>query len=278
MWSVALKSPHGTDTLTLSETTKESGWKTETEVDINAWINSCFGNVSFDNWIVYNDEVPGQHVSSTAGHCKGILMWNEVNIMWLIHSCPNFPENLQPISNIPESACIYGQSFIFLQLPIVKIQTILTHLKIMNIHVYMISPISQTIFSNILIPSSTFDVIKFTNFIWHIAKSRKWGEDLFDDGLESLFGGGELVETWMRPRTPNTSNVDNLEEIKWPNGKIYTEEQDHSKFGFSLSPQTPWTYIGDINHMRSQSKRGGGGIVVIDESLWKAFYSLVYKR
>ena len=212
MWEIALKAPHGLDIISLDDVSRLSGWKSDEYANINQWISSKFDN-DFPNWIAYNDDVIRQNVSSTFGHCKGMVIWNDREIRWLVHSCPNFPESIRPLSNLPESACMYGQSFVFLSLPIGQIESVLKHLKIMEAHIYLISPDASSIFNNLERPTETFDVIKFTDNIWHIGKSRKWGEDLYDDGLFGLFGGGQYVETWMRPRVPDTVIVDNLEEI-----------------------------------------------------------------
>ena len=278
MWEVCLKSPHGLDTISFDDSNNTADWVSDTKTNINDWISSKFHDISCDNWIVYNDEVVGQNVSSVVGHCKGVLMWNDREIKWLIHSCPNFPFAVNPICGLPESACIYGQSFICLSLQVSHIDDILRHLKIMNAHIYLMSPSASILYAGIEQPTGVFDVLKFTDDIWHVGKGRKWGQDLYEDGLSRLFGGGELVETWMRPKAPDTKNVDNIEEIKWPNGVSYTEEQDHSKYGFSLTGSKPWVFIGDINHQKSQSKRGGGGIIIRDHRLWQAFYSLVKTR
>jgi hypothetical protein len=50
-------------------------------------------------------------------------------------------------------------------------------------------------------------------------------------------------------------------------GTTFNSSQDHSKW--AVTDDHVW--IGDLNHMRSQEKRGGGGIVISDDDLASAF-------
>lgn len=286
MWQIALKAPHGVRMISVSENGESStqGWECgDGHDDVNVWVQEIFDVISngWEQWIIYNDEVPGESVSSSFGHCKGVLSWNANKIGWLIHSCPNWPAQFCPIPAIPSSACVYGQSFIYLEFPITMITSILEHLNIMHVHVSNASPNAGNLIKEgkeeHIEVDVKFNILQFNDVLWHVAKSKAWNKDLFDDGFAHIFGGGELVETWMRPKSADTDNVDNLEEVRWPNGITYTETHDHSKYAFSLTDTKPWVYVGDINHMRSQAHRGGGGIIIIDENLWKAFYSLVFK-
>jgi hypothetical protein len=37
----------------------------------------------------------------------------------------------------------------------------------------------------------------------------------------------------------------------------------------------PWLFIGDINRMDSQFKRGGGGMLIEDKNLWKSVNRMI---
>lgn len=41
--------------------------------------------------------------------------------------------------------------------------------------------------------------------------------------------------------------------------------------------ETYWVCVGDLNRMKSQWKRGGGGIVIYDDYLWKAMEDIIYE-
>ena len=59
-----------------------------------------------------------------------------------------------------------------------------------------------------------------------------------------------------------------LKGFNWP----YTK--DHAKWGISKSKNDSLVMVSDINRQISQAKRGGGGLVFKNESLWKALRSI----
>jgi len=80
---------------------------------------------------------------------------------------------------------------------------------------------------------------------------------------------------------PETAMVRHIKSMKGQNSLCYTETHDHSKVavysGDTIAKETPmpWTFIGDLNRMESQKSRGGGGIVILDYALCKAYNALV---
>jgi hypothetical protein len=130
---------------------------------------------------------------------------------------------------------------------------------------------------NDLMINNDFSKIMLIENIWHIAKSKELNSDIYQDALTKIFNGDIFSETWMRPKREDTENVDNIEIIKWYDGTFYSDSQDHSKYAFSKNPQSPFVFIGDMNNMFSQRKRGGGGIIIKDYRLWNSFFSLIYK-
>jgi deoxyribonuclease-2 len=77
--------------------------------------------------------------------------------------------------------------------------------------------------------------------------------------------------------------VRNVVELKWHDGvsvvkeEDYVEQQDHSKWAVSDSAEDPWVFVGDINRMPSQHHRGGGGVVIRDAALWRAFTAMIVR-
>ena len=98
--------------------------------DIQDWIKSKIADTSWDGVLAYNDQ--GDH--SCLGHAKGIVVWNQNYVGWLIHSVPHWPfflkkkgqksipeatkvahieGSMNVLSGIPESARKEGQSFMW---------------------------------------------------------------------------------------------------------------------------------------------------------------------
>ena len=270
MWSIALKAPETSKIITLSE--KTPSWKNVSNID--SWTRDMFTKRSWTHFICYNDDPPNKKVNSYYAHSKGVLVWDNDVLGWLIHSCPNWPECPNPICPLPPSALRFAQSFIFLELPVLLLNSVLCQLRIMNVNIY--NKHTDLWVQSINCHRIQEKQLFIDEDILHFAKSASWKKDLFDDFLFPKFGGG-YVETWMRPTQPDSNNMDNLSVIKWEDGTEYTETEDHSKYAFSTNCNNPWVYIGDVNHIKSQSHRGGGGVIIKDKLVWSAFFSLISK-
>jgi hypothetical protein len=121
-------------------------------------------------------------------------------------------------------------------------------------------------------PSKPLEIktLQWSKTMTHLAKSPNHATDFIGSELPKLDGPWQ-EESWKRgseyPAIQKITPVKNLsiENTTW------TSSQDHSKW--AVSPHRLW--IGDLNHMRSQEKRGGGGIVITNRELANAFQALV---
>ena len=129
-FDIAIKYPSGIDGISINP----QGETNEIE-DINVWIKSHFKNKSI-SWIVYNNEHDDKEHSSFA-HSKGIVSFEKNNIIWLIHSVPNYPATFDENgpSNIEDGSHIYGQSFICLKLDLKYKDLIIEHLKVQHAYI-----------------------------------------------------------------------------------------------------------------------------------------------
>jgi hypothetical protein len=265
--SVALKFPHGITGIIFKDDIKEC-------LDINQWISSLYKSTQWKEWIVYNDET--SHIgnkSHSKGHCKGILAWNDTEISWLVHSVPNFPEIFtgNDISKIEPSELIYGQSFFYIKRKCDSsfLEKVISQLYNMDPHIY----IKQ---NNINPPKKEYKIIElqFSNKIIHLSKSPKCEIDIYSEYITKKDLSNWYVETWKRglPIKTICSNLIEIENISFKNVN-YKESQDHSKWAACNS----YYFIGDLNRMTSQYKRGGGGFLVENDIISKALLSLIKK-
>ena len=259
---VALKFPNGT-----------SGIEYQNEFvrcDINIWLRQLYENSNWLFWQVYNDETG--HIGDNhhkKGHCKGIVAWNNKRISWLCHSVPNFPRTFEGnrISEIEPGELIYGQSFQYIEIDysLEMIRNILKQIRIMEAQVYI-----NTYMLEFVKCKSKISVLKLSDTITHFAKSPHHNIDIYDY-LCNKYNRTWKVESWIRGHKIEQTNtiVDitslQFEDIKW------TESQDHSKW--ATTEHLYW--IGDLNRMTSQYKRGGGGFVCQDTNLALAFNKLI---
>ena len=237
---------------------------------IQDWIQTVY-TIDWSGWIAYNDET--QLTSKrTKGHCKGILTWNASKIGWLIHSVPNFPTELSAttISPILPSELMYGQSFVYIEMKYTKekLEKILQQIHWMDANIYLKHNMPE-----IQLYNSTIQIkkINISSTLSHHCKKHHHTIDIYGDYLCTLDNSKWYVETWRRgsPIVKKT-NVYDIHNLGW-NFIFYKESQDHSKWAVCKK----YVWIGDLNRMESQLKRGGGGILIRNSKMVKAFKSLI---
>jgi deoxyribonuclease-2 len=306
---IALKAPNGVKCITTSLNESNSEWTYEH--NINNWIGrnlpTQFFKDSVASFICYNDEVPdhcdGKN-SQSFGHAKGILIWNEKNIYWLVHSVPKWPliEKVHEHDNtycccfnwnrflcnslsivipeIPSSESKYGQSFILLCTPFSfsLLSSIFEQLSVMHVNIYQKNHDESIHYDNKISCLKNLSILKITNKIRHFAKSPHLHEDFYELLLNEIGSDNCLVESWMRPAMQESEKIHHIKSIFWRNrddNVNFIETKDHSKWAIQEKDDCKvWILVGDLNRMESQKKRGGGGIWIQDRELWKAFQLL----
>lgn len=218
----------------------------------------------------------------TKGHAKGIVAWNETKVSWLIHSVPNFPRKFDgnTISPLEKSEHMYGQSFMYVEVSSANselYQEVINRVHMMHANVYLSKnepPYSKK-------KHVQFQELKLNESIVHIAKPPSLKEDIYKH-ITNYEEGEWLVETWKRGHEIDDGdiifccwNIKNgqIREVKRLSWKDvdWKESNDHSKWAVSES----YVWIGDLNRMTSQFKRGGGGFLIKNPNLAKAFRKLV---
>ena len=262
----------------------------------NTNFNSTLNKIGY---IMYNDQspMPDASDSDARAHAKGVIIFDDKNVVWLVHSVPKFPPAASHAGSqywINPKQCKYGQSMICMSMPISQLDTILKQLKIAWTQVYdfYIPPkhtMSQTLiaFANSSrikdMPSSkeTLTSNKGQQFI-ALHKSSKFGADLYRDLVGPELGSTVFAETWTNGVGTTPSNcscpnsVFNINSIKLPY-ITFPNSKDHSKIGIVLSGKVPkYLCIGDINRQNSQTERGGGTICINNkQSLAIKYYSFI---
>ena len=288
MWSIALKAPKGRRVQWMDSDTPGK-WEMHKDLDIDAWTHKTLLKEDWDGWIMYNDEPPVGKASGTSGHTKGVIVWNASKAGWLVHSVPLWPpaftETLDAreiLDNIKDDQVEFGQSFAWVDIAREDLQGVLRHVALMQPSVYVVNDPKVEWQPMERAPKDKQQQIQWLHLqdgLSHIAKCRQWGQCLFKEGLNAKFGGPCVTETWCRPKPVPTADVVNAVVLAWPGSQpsvAYHETQDHSKYAYSEKPENKWAYVGDINNMKSQWKRGGGGFVFTDGNVREGLQSLVH--
>jgi hypothetical protein len=238
---------------------------------VQDWVQSLYSN-SWSGWAAYNDETTVTN-KKTKGHCKGVVTWNTSKIGWLIHSVPHFPTEITStsISPILPSELVYGQSFVYLEMPYSneRLETILNQIEWMDANIFLQK--------NMINHPSYFSVTEVKQMIIsptisHYSKPSHYVMDIYGEHLCELDKSKWFVETWRRGSVIETvtPNLHDIKNLGWF-AINYKESQDHSKW--AVSKYHVW--IGDLNRMESQMKRGGGGVMIRDADMVKAFRGLI---
>ena len=283
---VALKFPHGISGIVYND-------KFEATESIDEWIQSLYKDKNWTGFVVYNDQIdhlnmkldksPKGHAPHTKGqpsgphtkgHTKGIVAWDDTKVSWLIHSVPNFPREFdgKTISPIEKSEHIYGQSFMYIELPF-NSHEIINRIRTMNAHIYLSK--NEPPFVKFAKNSKKieFQELRLSESITHITKPPALTQDIYKH-LITYESGEWYVETWKRGLEvkDDEKKIKEVKKLSWKEGNVeWKESNDHSKWAVSES----YVWIGDLNRMTSQFTRGGGGFLIKNPKLAKAFRELV---
>jgi deoxyribonuclease-2 len=274
----ALKFPHGINGIEYSNSNQKF-----ISCNINIWLKQFYTiDKKWTNWIVYNDELPKlngeDNFITKKGHCKGIITWNENKISWLCHSVPKFPDfnfDSNSINDINKSELVYGQSFQIIEFEFKPeiIASILLQLHIMEANIYIHN--YDRNLDNLIQYMHHIPIrnITISNSIIHIAKSPKYEIDIYSDYISVYYKYNWQIETWIRGHkiTNLSNNCSDIIDIEFENIN-WKESQDHSKWAVSNSS---YYFIGDLNRMTSQFKRGGGGFICNDKNISNALRLLI---
>ena len=150
---------------------------------------------------------------------------------------------------------------------ILHLDNILKQLFIMHPIVY-ISNYNYDLYKN-MYKHNEFNIYKINKDLSHISKSPRYHKDFYQDILIPNFNGPCYTETWIRGHEClDTNDCKMIKKIKWSEDLEYTFTNDHSKYCYS---DQEWVMIGDLNRMTTQSKRGGGGIIIMNKNISQLF-------
>lgn len=226
---------------------------------------------------------------------------------------PHWP-NARPQGPAPFPDFTYGQSLMCVTIPTNVSNLLATNLMIDRPYIYS-SNITESAaaalpafnswvdhdHSSALTNVSAFQSLAGVTY-YQFAKSKYWGEDLWDDLVAPYFETPLYVETWRNGAGgrmssicgPNATGIVSydiyeVENMEMENGVSWKGTQDHSKWALaarSINASRDLesgsitgalaACVGDINRMCSQENRGGGALCTqSDSNLWLSFNNTV---
>eukprot|EP00095_Tigriopus_kingsejongensis_P010629 snap_masked-scaffold1028_size131186-processed-gene-0.14 protein:Tk10629 transcript:snap_masked-scaffold1028_size131186-processed-gene-0.14-mRNA-1 annotation:"Deoxyribonuclease-2-alpha" len=249
--------------------------------------------------LLYNDEHPDGPTSSTHGHTKGVVAFDEARGFWLVHSVPKFPPPLNQSYGYPATGQKYGQSALCLSLATLdSAENLGTQLLYHRPFIYDVAVPEFVLahYPNLASMSrgqhdrvepyfhlATFQSLSGPDTFLSFAKYTLFGRDLYADWVAPHLTTGLLVETW--PNGPGKMNsscggpfeVENVDRIAFgpPTPVQFDTHHDHSKWAIGQYAHRPYVCIGDINRMHSQTHRAGGTVCFRNAAVWRHFFRLI---
>nr|XP_057909241.1 deoxyribonuclease-2-alpha [Doryrhamphus excisus] len=246
-------------------------------------------------YILYNDEKPPggdrDNRGGRRGHTKGVVLLDDNQGFWLVHSTPLFP----PVRGAgqyryPDSGVKNGQNFLCVTFPLERFQTIGEQLQINEPMVYdcdvpqsfaSSAPALGAVCNKKLIKAASSRSVTLTSkggtdFI-SFAKGAAFNDDLYHSWVAPTLQSDLLVQFWTNTMGILPSNCERGWKVLdiWrilPEGTFsFKSSKDHSKWAVSPGAAAGWVCVGDINRNKAEEKRGGGTVCQRDAAVWKAY-------
>ncbi|XP_028984101.1 deoxyribonuclease-2-alpha [Betta splendens] len=258
-------------------------------------------------YILYNDQKPPEDFGdrwednsrSREGHTKGVVLLDQNQGFWLVHSTPHFPpERQEGEYYYPSSGVTNGQNFICVTYPLDRFQTIGEQLQINQPYVYdcdvpeslasVVPALAEVCekkhlhgphvkaVANRSVTLTSKDGTDFISF----AKGAAFDNDLYHSWVAPTLQSDLLVQFWIRSTGILPSDcslgwkVLDIRVISLGQTITFKASQDHSKWAVSPAAQGAgggWVCVGDINRNEAEEKRGGGTVCLQDPTVWKAY-------
>lgn len=256
--------------------------------------------------VVIKERSEKRKSSSSLAHAKGILAMDTNTGFWLIHSVPQFPDNVTSRKySYPSSGKENGQVALCISFETGKeLDHIVTQLLCMRANIYKYSMNAKFLETNPgisdlmarrwpkKVAQSTQEIRSMNGVIFtsYARNSKSEKKDLYLEIIAPSIGSDLLVESWRRgsgdPLSSNCSfkfKVNNVRSVELTfnesRGPSHTSAwsylEDHSKW--AIGTEKPATCIGDINRMASQYKRGGGSVCLMDLQVWQVMKDSVHE-
>lgn len=269
-------------------------------------LQQFYSNKNGVTYLMYNDDPEDDDFGTSAGHTKGVVVFDEQTGFWLIHSIPKFPPAngyVYPASGLPNGQSALCITFKTKELNEIGKQLLYNHPNIYakgsqagvinNLDANVKSLFSDNPkfirkppFSRVATLTSNGNQL-FTSF----AKDNQYNGDLYSAIIAPKLRSPLYVETWRRgsgtPMDPSCQIKYKVEDVLAVNITVFQQSkakyvgfqytEDHSKWAISSNPKAKakWVCIGDINRMQSQGKRGGGSVCFTSSQAWRAYFSSV---
>lgn len=224
-------------------------------------------------YATYNDQPPTGTDGATVdshGHTKGVILFDEQQGVWLVHSVPDFPGSLHSGRyEFPDTGREYGQVALCVTFATSQLDTIATHLRLQHPDIYdsyapqslltahpPLALLLQKRFIHTQPWLLTAKLVTQGNATFvSFAKHGQYEQDVYETAVGVTLGKDVLVSTWRNGRggkLPPACNgvagprVLDVLQMRFDQASsnaslAFDNTEDHSKWAVSLPGKT-WTY------------------------------------
>jgi deoxyribonuclease II len=254
-------------------------------------------------YILYNDQA--DKVTLINGHTKGVLLFDSISAVWIVHSIPHYPPKLEPRGYyINASQLVYGQSMLCLTVKFDTLEDIGQQLlynypQIYDYYIPDSFKATNMILDNILsvlkgkhveqapwYHLTVLETFKNNHRFLSFAKFTNFEDDLYTVLVAEQLKSNLATETWNNGPGTLPSNcslkysVFNIQEVSFNFLNVsFSVHNDHSKWAVTLPSSLAniaIACVGDINRQVEQYKRAGGTLCLLDNvNIWQEYYGLV---
>ena len=279
-----------------SPSIKLSSYTLDSDTDgaIANTLSQAYGSdATAKNYAVWNDEKPTGDKSTSRGHTKGFLAFDNDYGFWLIHSIPKFPAYGDTYKGLDDGGK-YGQTMFCTTHGINEFNTIGKLLQSYNPWYYA-SNIEDDIANKVVYLSDSINGDHDTGSDFHqvdirtkagnklvsFGKPANCVKDIYNEIISEHYGADTYAESWMNGINPlpsyctsdghdyNTQNIRTLDI----GGSDFAETQDHSKW--CIVKDTNTVCFGGLNRQRSQQARYGGFACFEQPELYESMMNLI---
>ncbi|XP_039456821.1 deoxyribonuclease-2-beta-like isoform X2 [Oreochromis aureus] len=226
-------------------------------------------------FIAYNDQTPSCNALKEYGHSKGVVMMDEDNVVWLLHSTPKFPAGDESNNFYPDTGEKYAQ--IFMCVTLKSAQSAQIEHNRGKLKDSSTAPQPLPYHENLKSAGGS----QFKRFVKQVSKERDPKEGDLYVTIANTLQSNLYIQTWRsEPKDPKKRPLSETEKKKlvtitsvktaageWKHGC------DHSKW--CVSDSENWMCVGDSNREPSQFERPGGALCINNPSVAEAFRQII---
>jgi len=225
---------------------------------------------SVKNFIMYNDQQPDGSQTSTYGHSKGYMGWDDKTAFWVQHSIPHFPNYANKGYKFQDGERKNGQHAFCMSMSKDNVDEVAAIMKFSRPWVYdwdtdkSLKTMEEVIDGD---HEKDGSIMKDVKMPWGtvrlFGKTAHDAQNMLHDVIAPALKEDFLSQSWLNGGHPfgsfcPTSGYEAMDITTVALGDLlHDTHKDHSKWAVASDEDSNWACGLDNNHVKSQLKRAG---------------------